>query len=152
MEYYQITQNTEIPVSISCGFDHNIIAIAKKNYGEVADMSMYRMQASQYSYFPDMIFMPVFMVSEMAYQCIRMYEPYIRFKRLLLYDEERVEIFYIPLLEKVNSLNNKKELFNRHLFFIEGKHSESIILSLDLLESLLKRKFIGFTVIEMQMR
>lgn len=147
MDYFLINEMDGPAISISAGFDKNIQSILQERYRDIEDMCMYRMQIPETVCLPDVLFRPSFMMSEPCWECVQYYEPYLEARRCLLYDRDGSGIFYIPLLETAQCLSDKKELFNRHIFRIRG-NKKHIVISLDLIESLLRRDYIGFNIKE----
>lgn len=149
MEYFRISEMDGPCISVSAGFDKNIQAIYQERLGDVEDMCMYHVQVPESICMPDVVFRPTFMVSEPCWECIRYYEPYLEARRCLLYAAGYGEIFYIPLLDVLEVPFDKRILFNRHMYRVLDKHSKQIVVSLELLESILRRQFIGFHVNEL---
>lgn len=147
MDYFELKNTVGPQISVDTVFDKNIQAILQKKYQNISDFSMYHIKIPEFICMTDILFQPVFMVSETVFECIRLYEPYIKSKRIILYNEQYCGIFYILLLE-LKSLENKKTLFNKHIFRIQDGFKDKVVVSLELLESLLKRYAIGFQIEE----
>lgn len=149
MDYFHINEIDGPCVSIFAGFDKNIQAIFQERAEDIEDMCMYQVQVPTSICMPDVLFRPTFMVSEPCWECIQLYEPYIQYRRCVLYTAGYGGIFYIPLLDTLNKPLEKRLLFNRHIYQVLDKKSKQIIVSLELLESILKREFIGFSAREL---
>ncbi len=145
MDYFQLISAEGAQISFDAGFDKNIQAILQRKYENITDLSMYHIKIPEFICMAGVLFQPVFMVSEIAYECIRLYEPYIKSKRIVLYNEQYCGIFYILILES-RLLEDKSSLFNRHILSVKDQSKDKVVVSLDLLESLLKRHIIGFQI------
>lgn len=148
MNYFQLMSTEGAQISFDAGFDKNIQAILQRKYENITDLSMYHIKIPQFICMADVLFQPAFMVSEIVYECIRLYEPYIKSKRIVLYNEQYCGIFYILILE-TRLLENKSSLFNKHIMIVRDQYKDKVVVSLELLESLLKRHIIGFQVKEL---
>lgn len=112
--------------------------------------------------FTDIIKFPSFMVSNEAKKTIMLYDPFIQFLRVILISKSKKEseAYYIPFLPKVDCLLegsilnqdksvishariDKNKLFGINIAFIDNVNCSSVLISLDLAESLLRRKLTG---------
>jgi len=111
--------------------------------------------------FTDIILQPRFLVSKKVIETIKLYDPRLRFERVVLFDSENnTRAYYIPILEELNvlTLNSRvgrdrrtleyieidgEKAKGRSIFQIESKCKVYILVRLDLMESLLRREVIG---------
>lgn len=120
------------------------------------------MEMGQKVFFPDIICFPTFMVSKEVAEIIYFYENDIKFKEVILFDlkKRRNGIYFIPLLEAVNCINqktefnldnsiikrlvlNKNSIKEKTIFRLGEIRTNYIIVRLDLIESILRRKAKG---------
>lgn len=149
MDYFQISESADPAISVSAGFDKNMQAILQERFKDIEDMCMYRIQIPNSVCLPDVLFRPVFMLSEPCWECVRCFEPYMEAGRCFLYNTDFSGVFYIPFLDTFESISNKRVLFNRHMFRLQGRNKKQIVISLELSESLLRRNFMGYSMKEL---
>ena len=120
--------------------------------------------------FTDIITKPFLLVSDKFKKIIQIYEPRIIYKQVALLDQEneKTELYHLPILPKVECLNVKSR-FNQDrsiikeaaldydkikdysLFQISGVKSIYTVIRLDLLESILRRGGRGIAISEVEL-
>lgn len=119
--------------------------------------------------FPDIISMPVFLMSQCAKTVAEMYEPGTVWKEIVLLDRENDKIYryFLPVFEEVECLAEdtvfnldhsilKKIVLKRNavkdknMFRIAGVRKQYIVGNLDVTESMLKRNMRGIGITELQ--
>lgn len=128
---------------------------------------LYRIEEAEHVYYTDILFHPFPMVSSLVKSVVELYEPMLQWKQVILLQQKqgRVEIYYVPLLEekeyvyektKFSITHNKlfeltleqKKLGDTTIFFLKKESCRFLVLRLDILESLLRRKAKGFLLQE----
>ena len=116
----------------------------------------------------DIFTLPTFMVSETIEKVIAMYEPYIKWRRVVLFHKESQahRIYAIPMLEELECSYKRSEALNKRnykvsisrdmiknrvIFRIAGADSALIAARLDLVESILRRPVRGIELEEITM-
>lgn len=91
-------------------------------------------------FYPDVLMNPVFMVSKEVMKVIRMYEPELPFRYVVLFDIEREESvsYYCPILEE--------DTEEAAIYCKRSGDMTEILLRLDLTESLFRRGIKGVSI------
>jgi len=134
----------------------------KKHY-EIPQRMIFQIEKHMQMVWTDIIMHPCFMVSQEARNTIRMYDPSVRFLRVIFSDKEtrQSKAYYMPFLTEINALTPNSELnTNKSIIYhaeVDGskmknraiakignitKHNGVLIRS-DLAESLLSGDLIG---------
>lgn len=119
--------------------------------------------------FTDVISFPFFIVSTKVKNVIKLYEPTVLFKQLVLLDaeNEQCSLYHLPILPQVECLSEKSILTldrskiikaaidhrllpDTSIFKLAGVKDEYIVARLDIVESMLRRQVegVGLTPIE----
>lgn len=113
--------------------------------------------------FTDIITFPCFMVSKEVKDVILLYDPFIRFERVIFFSREqkRSVAYYFPILEKVNCLLPEESILNhdksvvihakiekeklngKAIVRIDGLKCTCVLISMDLANSILRRSVVG---------
>ncbi len=138
---------------------------------EIEALSIVHIENSDVSYvYPDVLTVDrVFILSELAYSVLQIYEPAMYVKQVCFIEEgvDTVVNYYIPILPKVDCLSDETTftrsrkiekgvlLGNRipdfSIFELKGNmDGDRVIVRLDFIESLLKRGAKGITLQEME--
>lgn len=121
---------------------------------------MFRVSATENTFYPDIMMSPVFMVSGAVRNVIEMYGKRVFYKEVFLLNQERNDghIYYIPFLPVVDCLEcresmrgerkreyavDEKKLWNRSIVEADIRDRQYIVVSLDFAESLLRRGLTG---------
>ena len=91
----------------------------------------------------DIIFQPIFLVSQLFYQCIQIYHPYAAAAKIRLAGLRNGFTYYIPELPSADE-KEAFSLYKRHIYKTTDCGVETVEVSLDLSESLLRRGAWGF--------
>ena len=136
-------------------------ALGEKGRRNTSKYTIFQITYNTQTVFTDIIFRPCFMVSKMVMETIKMYDPRLRFERVVLFDSEnKNRAYYIPILEKLDVLTpnsrvgrdkrtlefievDGKKTKGRAIFQVESKGRVYFLVSLDLIESLLRRNVVG---------
>ncbi len=117
--------------------------------------------------FVDIVTIPFFMVSEKIHNLIKIFEPNMQYKEIILLDKKngRAEVYYLPILEEVNCLGKntkfnldysviekpilcKEKVGDKSIFRLPEGPSGCCVVRMDLLESILRRDAYGFKIVE----
>lgn len=104
--------------------------------------------------FTDMITFPTFMVSSMVKDVINLYNPFVRFVRIIFFDKKRKKsmAYYMPFLHKVHGVRKPKDplpsverekIENKEIIEVYDGSKTWILCRIDLLESILRRGAVG---------
>ncbi|MDE6951981.1 MAG: hypothetical protein K2P64_13860 [Lachnospiraceae bacterium] len=133
----------------------------KKSF-QIPEHLLFSVENHMQMMYTDIIVFPCFMVSEMVMNVIKKYNPFIKFVRILFYDQEekRSMIYYLPFLNKMTGLNckgngelvlNRSEWKDRVIGEVEdNKNKLHIVVRMDLAESILRRNAIGVGLAEIE--
>jgi len=139
----------------------------EKKRNLIPKYTIFQVEHHMQTVFTDLIFHPCFMVSETMMWTMKLYEPSFRFERIVLADQEakKVGTYYIPRLEKLDVLTSNSRLGRdkrslehieidgektkgKAIFQIEHDGKMTILIHVNLAESLLRRKVIGIDLKE----
>jgi len=120
--------------------------------------------------FTDVISSPIFLVSPMVRDIMKMYEPQIVFKEIILLDQKNrlTQLYLLPIFEEILCLSSKSILnldhsvikkavlleeavTGKHIFRIEDVNNTYVVADLDFVESILRRGAKGITLTELDM-
>ncbi|BBK76107.1 imm11 family protein [Clostridium butyricum] len=135
------------------------------NADKIDDAVILQVEADDYCVFTDIIDTQIFMVCERMQKIISKYDPEIIFKILPLIDRrhDRQENYYLPIIEEIEALSDrsklnmnktvvekivldKSKISGQKIFRIKESEKPLIVVSLDVAESLLRRKFKGISL------
>lgn len=121
------------------------------------------------TFFTDIVSSPLFLVSQIVRDTIKMYEPQIIFKEIVLLDRENklTQLYFLPVFEELRCLANESELSldrsiikkavlqekaiaGNHIFRIEDVSSTYIVADMDFVESVLRRGAKGISLTELE--
>ncbi len=114
---------------------------------QIPDGTVFKLKEVPDSGMPDILFQPVFCVSELFYKCIQIYHPYIIATQIRLSDEWNDFTYYILELPFVDEKKGNS-LYEQHICKTTDQGVETMEVSLDLSESLLRRGVWGFALKE----
>jgi len=137
--------------------------ILQTSYSQMPEHQVFHIKEHMQLVFTDVILFPCFLVSYDAMKIIQLYEPKLRFKRVLLYSvkQKKSMAYYVPFLEVVDCLLDQKstgiadrtkiglkqinseKIGDRALVRASNATETRVLVRLDLVESLLRRKMIG---------
>ena len=140
--------------------DQKTVRDKKRNL--IPKYTLFQIENHMQTVFTDILFHPCFMVSKKVMDVIKLYEPSLRFERVALSDQvaKKIFVYYIPILEELDVLtgnsrvaNDKctleyieidgKKVKHKAIFQLENNGKIYVLVHLDLIESLLRRKAIG---------
>lgn len=119
----------------------------RKKVFEIEKHLLFQVDRHMQMVFTDVITFPCFMVSEAVRASIKIYHPFLKYVRIVLFqkEKERSMAYYIPYLEQVEAgRRGKREQAGEKavMEMVEGDKSY-IVMRMDLVESILRRGAIG---------
>ena len=121
--------------------------------------------------FSDILSVPGFLVSSMVYGVLRLYDPYIQYRRMVLFDKSKkvMELYHLPILpvcdcllpESELSRDNSKILHgvialektqHRPVVKLGGVTATHIAFRFDVVESVLRRGAKGIKLMELEVK
>ena len=106
--------------------------------------------------FTDIVTFPCLMVSKMVHDTIRLYDQYIKFTRIILYNkaQKRSMAYYMPFLKEMEViwtneqkggaiLLERKKIMEEVIAEVVYKGKTGIVIRMDLVESILRRGATG---------
>lgn len=115
--------------------------VNRHNYKSMSEHLFLEMRTGMDVVYPDILTMPVLMVSEEAMEVIKLYVEGMPFLLIILFDEVREEskAYYCPVLEEVE----EGEMGREALYRVKHPDLYEIMLCEELIESLLDRGVTG---------
>ncbi len=164
MKYFILTEDRRYTYPMFDGW-HGILDSKtmemKKNQG-IPRHLVYCVDGHMQMVFADILLFPCFMVSGVVRDVICLYEPSIRYRRVVLMDrrQKKSKAYYVPFLEETDCVVDKsfkfgekgsrdpikldgKKINGKALVKLSYRNSKRIAVSLDLIESILRRKTVG---------
>lgn len=121
--------------------------------------------------FSDILSMPGFLVSSMVHGVMKLYDPYIKYRQMLLFDQQAkvVELYHLPILPVSDCLSPESELNRdkskvihgvidlekaqaRPIIKLGGVTNTHIAFRLDVVESILRRGAKGIKLTELEVK
>ena len=143
--------------------------INEESVSKIEEWKSLEVKVGNESVLPDVFSIPFFLLSMDASHIVRLYEPYIHMIGVrLISTPDRINIpYYMPILPAVECLSERSELTRggldiiravveesrigkRKLFQLGGISKRRVIIRLDLLESLLRRKAVSLKIEEVE--
>ena len=121
--------------------------------------------------FPDILTMPCLLVSSMVHGVLRLYDPQIQYKRIVLFERSKQgrALYYLPILPDCDCLLPESELSvdkskilrgvidlaktdRRPVIKLDGVTTSHVAFRLDVVESILRRDAKGMKLTELEIR
>ena len=142
--------------------------VHKDTHQDMPNYTALPIEADEQVEFLDVIFHPVFAVSDQVQQVLKLYEPNMVWKELMLYDKKNklVQLYHVPMLWDMACLTDKSKenlgkgqcadiqinqlgLRDKSIFLLASVQKRYVVMRLDLVESLLRRNVTGLHLIEL---
>ena len=165
MKYYLVTVDANYVAPVPVGWYGKIDRKSrweKKAY-QMEKHLMFQTEEHMQMIFTDIVTFPCFMVSKMVHDTIMLYDPYIKFKRIILYSKARKRsmAYYMPFLrgmeftetneQKGGAISLEREkLVEEVIAEVVYKGKTGIVMRMDLVESILRRGATGIGLEEIQ--
>lgn len=161
MKYFiiEVNENYVAPVPINWFGIIDRKTLSRKRISQMSKHLLFQTEKHMQMIFTDILTFPCFMVSEMVMEVIKNYNPFVRFLRIILYDNERKRsmAYYIPYLNQIVCTENREENMKsiRHIsvqgqdikekviFEIVNGNTSNVVMRMDLVESILRRGAVG---------
>lgn len=170
MKYFILKQDTSLENAIQLeGFNNSEkMILLKEDEDKFKDTTSVRVNGNENSVYPDLIEAPVLMVSDELHKIFKWYENTIIYKAAVFSDlkMERQDVYRVvlpdildALSEKTTYLKNgwvdkivldKEKIADYNIFRIKAGVDYYFIVSLDVVESMLKRTFMGIKFKEVE--
>lgn len=149
MNYLIVIPDETLPVPrIANSSDPAVLrAVLQNNQDKLPVKTILRLRELPVYGLPDVIFTPVFMVSQLFYICVRIYHPYLKVIPIRLLYPAGIAQYYILLLEEEGEKESSPD-YTQHIYRILVDNKIRLKISLDLAESLLRRGAFGFSLMD----
>ena len=158
MKYYLLTVDANYVAPVPVGWYGKIDRKSrreKKAY-QMEKHLMFQTEEHMQMIFTDIVTFPCLMVSKMVHDTIRLYDPDIKFTRIILYNKakKRSMAYYMPFLKEMEViwtneqkggaiLLGRKKIMEEVIAEVVYKGKTGIVIRMDLVESILRRGAIG---------
>lgn len=165
MKYYLVTVDVNYVAPVPVGWYGKIDRKSrreKKAY-QMEKHLMFQTEEHMQMIFTDIVTFPCLMVSKMVHDTIRLYDSYIKFTRIILYNKARKRsmAYYMPFLKEMEVVqtNGQKggvislergKLVEEVIAEVVYKGKTRIVMRMDLVESILRRGATGIGLQEIQ--
>lgn len=171
MKYFLMEEDKTIaqrPFLLSWHEKYDVRLINPQNGYKLPRRELLLIRANPETLFTDIISTPFFLVSEKVNKTLKMYEPRLMTKELVLMDKEhgKAERYFLPLFEEADCLGegtrfnmdhsritkivlDETKIGDRSIFKVAGVEKQYIIGCLDIVESILKRGCVGMALTEL---
>ena len=154
----EVNENYVAPVPIDWYGIIDRKTLSRKRISQMSKHLLFQTEKHMQMIFTDILTFPCFMVSEMVMEVIKNYDPFIRFLRIILYDNDRKRsmAYYIPYLSQIVCVESREEnmsirhiyvqgqdIKERVIFEIVNRNTSNVVMRMDLVESILRRGAIG---------
>lgn len=160
MKYYEITQEegNRIPYHINSNRGVDIRWLNTDDIGRIGRKNIVSMDLPADVFFPDMLFEPCILVSQICMETILMYQGDVVYKsfKLLHHDTRKHATYFCPLLDEMPCLSERAQHNNvgnriiklileadkiqeKAVFRVAGYHEQYMIGREDFVESILRR-------------
>ena len=168
MKFYFVTVDTNYIAPMPMGWYGKIDRKSwreKKSY-QMPKYLMFQTEEHIQMVFTDIVVFPCFMVSKLVRDVIGLYNPAMKFVRIILYDKlrKRSMAYYMPFMRTIEFMKISDEskygednifleyekVTDEVMFEVVNKGKTHIVMRMDLLESILRRGAIGLGIKEEQ--
>lgn len=141
----------------------------EKNYNLMPKVTRLETYNSEQIDFIDIITNPILMMSEKTIDIVKMYMPKLATRDITIVDiiGNQTKVYKIPLIPRINSLTQDsrlnenqtniekckidlKKVKHNPLFYIKESKEDAVVIRLDMIESILKRKLRGINLEEIE--
>lgn len=148
MEWFLLQPDSQLPLVSIYPQDISLIqTIFRKEKEKLPERSVFQVKEIPVYGMPDILFSPLMMVSELFLKCVQIYHPYVKAKPVVLRHDSLLLVYYILLLPVIDIKEDGFDLLH-HAYDVTALNR--MIISLDLAESLLRRRAFGFHMEEVR--
>ena len=170
MRYYLLKQNKSITDAPEVNDFYEGIRtedLTLSNEKKVPSRTLKTVKNNEHIIFPSLMINPVLMFVREVYKVVKVYNPHIITKQLILLDQEseKAEVYYIPILKRIDCIADISKINpmggyidkphlklgpieDASLFALEGTLTTHVIMRMDMAESLLNRNYTGIEYYE----
>ena len=170
MRYFVLkndSQCSDMPYITNLHQKIDVRNISLKRSALLEKRTVLRISPNKHTIFPDVIVKPILLMSKEVWKVIKLYNPYLNYKHIILLDSpnELMKVYHLPILEKVDCLSdkalfnkdhsvlynivlNKKDIEDKNIFIIDKITTQYIVVRMDLVESLFFRECTGICLEE----
>lgn len=143
--------------------------LLKEEYNQLPRRTLFGVRGDENTNYFDVLFHPFFLLSKTIQKIVSLYEPNLCYKEIIYLNQKmrHVEIYYLPILPKIDCLTSKSQFNLDHskvtkavicekkvgdttIFQLSEVKERQIIIRLDLAESLIRRNVKGFLLEEVE--
>lgn len=173
MKYFELQDNPDLKYAPKIKNGHGIIAtrdITLEKYPELPKYQLFILNPATKIIFTDFILYPFLLVSPSVMDVIQMYKELCFYREVILLDQIGGEskLYYLPVFKETNKLIviekenkvledsdfarlNEKVYLDNNIFWVRDSQKRHTIISLDLMESLLRRNITGIGIKEVEL-
>lgn len=162
MKYYFIMEDKKMidtPEIMNWYQKLNVEDIKMGTYHKIPNRLVLQIKSNSNIFFPEVLFYPCFMIGKKIKDILKLYEPTMRYKEVILLDvqNEKSSVYYIPYLEEIDCLDKEKTQFGNFkgtiekgticrkeigdtcVFYLKHNNNKYYVARQDFLESMLRR-------------
>ena len=156
MKYFVVSVDSNYVAPVPVGWQGIIDkkTIHRKKVYEIQEHLLFRVESHMQTVYTDVITFPCFMVSETVKKVISKYQPFLKYTRVVLLQKEKETsmAYYIPFLEQAGKgmkngtgklLLGREQTDGRIIAEIQAGDNIRIMMRMDLVEGILRRKTVG---------
>ncbi len=175
MEYFILSQKENIPNTIKLNLkpdsDYERRQIAEKKDAErIKDVSIVYVKDKKFSFYPDVIDIPTFLVSQKVKEVFTSYDFSIIIKCVILTGEasDTKKVYWMPLMDCIDCMAPETEydkdgslkklvlkeavIKNKKIFRVANLKECPVVINLDIAESLLRRFLSGIRLTKIEIK
>lgn len=167
MKYFEIQDSPELKYAQQLKdwygkFD--VRDICPTGFPKLPERELFLIEPSKNTIFTDIILFPFLLISPMVRDVIQMYQEVCFYRDIILLDQESglSRIYYLPVLDETRRIrlvgkqykngiclsgpeppDKKKVYIDKNLFWVRDSKKRHIVISMDMAESLIRRKVNG---------
>lgn len=175
MKYFEIHDTPELkyaPRLKNWYGKFDVRDISLENYPNLPERQLFILESSEKVIFTDIVLFPFLLVSPIVLDVIRMYRECCFYREVILLDQAggKSKLYYLPVFNSTSKLKiiereyasgkyttedfkdiGNKVNIDKNIFWINDSLKRHTIISLDLAESLLRRKIVGLGIKEVEL-
>jgi len=149
MKYYRLCQDRRIPYSVLLTNLNNIGGYYESKGGNLSllDKTIVSfVNSSPINFYPDILDRQIFMIKDAVKEVFDLFMPELEYKHCCLLDNpnNRHELYFIPVLDLVDMSKNSTK--GTHIFRLKDTREIEVIISLEVVEAILRRKSAGIRI------
>ncbi len=173
MEYYELSQSKKVenPIELM-GLDPNVYCytMARKDFEALDKIKVAYFSGNEAEEICDILISPTFVVSDRLKNLIALYDKEIEFKGIQLFptseESRQYPIYWVPSFPEINCMHERSKIYDngmvsslvlnrqkigrRNLFRLSGLLEYKIVVSLPVVESILRRRLYGVELTKLE--